>query len=436
MRLRRAVDKVTPPGWTKQMGFEDSSWWVGPNGEVAEAPPDYFQMQEWDDDNPTRRRSATATADGRVTGAFGPWSASVARGGDGGFFSETFGGTLDGAREFATSPEMAMFLAATGAAGGFGGTGGGTPGYFGGEIPELSITDVGGGMEIPWGEEGMLEAWNFPYEPPVPWGEEGMLEAGSGWEFPYESSVPWGEEGMLEAGGGWKFPASGGASTLTNILRAAGLLRGGADGGGAAGDTSSIGRLLGLGSQGSALTDLIGKGASTALGMYAADKKAEALKRMADDSMTRWNQSMAIGAPSRDRYEGSFAPGFTMDKDPGYTDALNQTAKATTHALSIGGSPAGSPNAWAATLKDLYDKTTYPALQGYRTTNANTGGYGSFAAAGARGPDTDAAMGVLNADDQFYGSLGAGIADATTPRSSIEALLKRMNGGNDIFKVG
>ena len=161
----------------------------------------------------------------------------------------------------------------------------------------------------------------------------------------------------------------------------------------------------------------------------------------------------AVGAPSRTRFEGSFAPGFTMASDPGYTDALDQSAKATLHGLSTGGNPAGSPNAWAASLADLYGKTAYPALQQYRATNAATGGFGSFAGAGAGSPgQTNVSSGSVGfgspnagadtsglasgADRSMFTTLASGLGTLTSPaQPTLADLLKQFKslGNSGIF---
>ena len=113
---------------------------------------------------------------------------------------------------------------------------------------------------------------------------------------------------------------------------------------------------------------------------------------------------MAMGAPSRARYEASFAPGFTMANDPGYTDALNQTTRSTLHGLSVAGNPADSPNAWNQTLMDVNQRFAYPALQDYRRMGANAGGLSRFADAAP----TAAGAGIQARGGQ-YDALGYGL---------------------------
>lgn len=189
--------------------------------------------------------------------------------------------------------------------------------------------------------------------------------------------------------------------------------------------------------------------------MAAEASRYEDAKKRADEATARQIEAQqfgrSVGQPSRDRYEASYAPGFTMEKDPGYTDAMAQASKATLHGLSVNGNPDGSPNAWAQTLKDLYDKTAYPALQQYRSNNATTGGYAGYNAAGASAPgytasafgnpnvagDTSAA--AIGANSNIFNSLGKGLANVTNPTQnlSLADLAKMFNGGgNNIFSYG
>lgn len=160
------------------------------------------------------------------------------------------------------------------------------------------------------------------------------------------------------------------------------------------------------------LADLA-RGIPGVIGAFAADRQADRYGDLA-------KQYMDLGAPSRERFEGSFAPGFSMASDPGYSDALDQSAKATLHRLSPSGNPVGSPNAWSTTLSDLYKNTAYPALQGYRTTNASAGGLSTFApaAVGASNAQVGAQGDVLN-------SLGAAAGDIFNPPTTTLAQLFR-----------
>lgn len=160
-----------------------------------------------------------------------------------------------------------------------------------------------------------------------------------------------------------------------------------------------------------ALIKAAGRAAPAVLGAVAANKQADSLGALA-------KQYMDLGAPSRARYEASFAPGFTMANDPGYQGALDQSAKATMHGLSVSGNPADSPNAWGKSLQDLYEKTAYPALQNFRNTNANAGGIATLQTAAPA-----AATGAINAQGNVFNAIGAGANDIFNPQPSLAQTL-------------
>ena len=144
---------------------------------------------------------------------------------------------------------------------------------------------------------------------------------------------------------------------------------------------------------------------------------------IADQQAQLAREYMALGAPSRSRYEASYAPDFTMANDPGYTDALNQTSKSVLHGLSAQGNPADSPNAWAQSLSDIYQQTAYPALQNYRTTNATSGGLASAFPAGV-----DANNANLESQGDMWNAIGAGASAVNnifnpTPQSAWDKYL-------------
>lgn len=206
---------------------------------------------------------------------------------------------------------------------------------------------------------------------------------------------------------------SGTTNSLTNVAGGgtsglAGPVAGGA------GTGTALSRLLD-GNAGTAdYLSLLGSGLSTGLGVFGATQQAKSLQELA-------NQYMEIGAPSRARYESSFAPNFTMANDPGYTDALDQTTKSFLHKASIGGNPADSPNAWQQTLKDVNSQFAYPALQDYRKLNANAGGLSRFAEAAP-----GAATGAIGAQNGVYNAVGAGAADIFNPPKSLSDILREM----------
>ena len=187
--------------------------------------------------------------------------------------------------------------------------------------------------------------------------------------------------------------------------------------GGAAAAPSLYDRLTGGNAQNADYLELLGRVAPAALGAFASNQQANSLESIA-------NKYAEYGAPSRARYEGSFAPGFTMASDPGYQDALDQSASAAWRAGSMGGNPAGNPAALSEILDRLYKGTAYPALQTYRGTNASAGGIASGTAA-APGLDTAA----INANTNVYNAIGGGVADVMNPQKSLSQLLAEIRRG-------
>lgn len=147
------------------------------------------------------------------------------------------------------------------------------------------------------------------------------------------------------------------------------------------------------------------------LGAVGANQQANSLNALAD-------KYMALGAPSRARYEASFAPGFSMANEPGYKDALDQTTKATLHGLSVTGNPAQSPNAWNQTLTDINSKFAFPALQNFRNMNSNAGGISSLQTAAPA-----AATGAINAQGNIFNAIGAGVNDIFNPQPTLAETL-------------
>lgn len=236
------------------------------------------------------------------------------------------------------------------------------------------------------------------------------LETGAGYDFGLtglegsgplmppavpETAAQLKEWGLLEtAPGVWALPAM----ATPSVLQAAEKLLG-------TGSTvAQVASALGI-SEG--IARAIGALGAAGLGAYASGRQADSLAALAE-------KYAGYGAPSRARYEGSFAPGFTMASDPGYKDALDQVTKSFLHKASIQGNPADSPNAWLQTLKDVNSQFAFPALQNYRQLNANAGGIASGAAA-APGLDTSA----IGARSNVFNAIGAGVSDIFNPPKSL-----------------
>lgn len=191
----------------------------------------------------------------------------------------------------------------------------------------------------------------------------------------------------------------------------------------AAAKGSAISRIL----DGTATTaDYLSVGGAALPGVLGAITSSQQASKLSDLAQQYSN----YGAPSRARYEASFQPGFTMASDPGYQDALDSAGKTTLHSLSVNGNPAGSPNAWAASQKDLYDKTAYPALQAYRNTNSVGGGLASGASAAP-----DLATKAIAQTGTTMADLGGAAKDVFAPTTTVDDLLKKLKGAGNIFAV-
>lgn len=250
-----------------------------------------------------------------------------------------------------------------------------------------------------WLEPLLQETGEFGIDPAML--ESGFNAAAS--NAPWFSALPtWAQnavQGPMNPAGNGPANTAASGSAISRIIRGEGTLD----------DWLSVG--------GSALPGIIG-----AVG---ADRQADALEGLS-------REFMAMGAPSRARYESSFAPGFTMDNDPGYKDALDQSANAMLRRLSVKGNPGDSPTAWNQTLQNLYQTTAYPALQNYRQTNASAGGLADFTPAAINASGTEIAQ-----RGRVFGELGGAVGDVTNPPSSLADIFRdftrrRSGGGNSL----
>jgi hypothetical protein len=195
-------------------------------------------------------------------------------------------------------------------------------------------------------------------------------------------------------------PAANVASTGTALSRLWNSVTGG--------NSSSVGDLA----------KILGNVGAAGLGAYASNQQAGALTDLA-------NKYMGFGAPSRDRYEASFAPGFDLSaSDPAYKGALDSTMDATLRRLSTQGNPFGNPGGLIEANKAVVNSTALPALQEYRRLNAGTGGLANMNAAA---PAT--ANAAIGASGNVYNAIGSGIADITNPKTSFADLIKKYGGG-------
>ena len=219
-------------------------------------------------------------------------------------------------------------------------------------------------------------------------------------------------------------PAAAGAGlTLSQLAAGAGVVNAG----------MSLSKLLGLTGDAATAVDALGRAVPGLIGAYAANKQADTLSDIAGKEDARIREFMAYGAPSRDRYEASFAPGFDIGKDPALQGAMDTTSDTLLRRLSAtGGNPYGNPSGMIEANKSVLNNVALPYLQNYRNQNASTGGYGAFNTTAAGGGNTNALnLAGLNADSGMWGGLAGAAGDVFNPKpqqQSLADLLKQLQG--------
>lgn len=155
---------------------------------------------------------------------------------------------------------------------------------------------------------------------------------------------------------------------------------------------------------------------ATAASVYGANEAANNYRAMYD-------QYLGLGAPSRTRYEQSFAPGFDITQDPALKAAMDTSYQSLLRGLSTQGNPYGNPGGLAEAQKYVMGNVALPYLQNYRNQNAATGGFGAFSTAA---PGTGAA--AVNAGSEVYTDLGRGIGRMMNPQPTLEDYFRQMSG--------
>lgn len=162
-----------------------------------------------------------------------------------------------------------------------------------------------------------------------------------------------------------------------------------------------------------ALDRLLGGLIPAGLGALGANAQSNAMERMQD-------KYLALGAPYRARLDQSYMPGFSMNNEPGYKDALDMSSRSVLSKLSAnGGNPFDQPNSMTSALDYVTKGTALPALQNYR------GQLGQFGQLGVA-PAATAGLGAAQAQSGVFDSLGFGINQALNPQTDLSSLLKNM----------
>jgi len=228
--------------------------------------------------------------------------------------------------------------------------------------------------------------------------------------------------GSADTGTSWYTPALK-ALGVGAGFGAAGAAGGGGSGAtGTTGTTGTISKLLGLTGGAATAVDALGRAIPGLLGAYASSEQAGALGDMA-------RKLDEYGAPSRARYEASFAPGFDLaTADPAYKGALDTTADALSRSISArAGNPYGNPGALMEANKYLINSTAMPALNEYRRLNAGTGALANLAAAAPA-----ASTAATGASTNIWSGLGGAAADVLNPKPAqltLADFMKQFNTG-------
>jgi hypothetical protein len=131
---------------------------------------------------------------------------------------------------------------------------------------------------------------------------------------------------------------------------------------------------------------------------------------------------MALGAPSRQRYEDSFNPNFDVSKITGLQQAMDTSYQGLLHGLSTQGNPYGNPGGLNEAQKNITGNLILPTLQNYRNQNAASGGYGAFSTAAPQ-----AASNAINASGNIYSDIGRGVGNALNPPPTLDQYFRQLS---------
>ena len=259
-------------------------------------------------------------------------------------------------------------------------------------------------------------------------GDSGLLSP----EVAGAAGIPYGTQSLGMQGGPTDLlspeliAAAGGAAALGAVpgsvgqgaAEAAGLT---ATGGSMVQDAAKQAAAKGLISKlldGSASADdwakILGAVGGTALGVYGADKQADAYKSVAD-------KYFGMGQPYRDMLQASYSPGFKPSNIAGFNEAVDSSSNSILRRLSTEGNPFDNPGGLMEANRYVTSNVALPAINTYRSQLGTFGQLGTNQAG-------QASMTAVGADKGVYDALGYGLGQITQPTSSIDDILKRMNG--------
>jgi hypothetical protein len=162
---------------------------------------------------------------------------------------------------------------------------------------------------------------------------------------------------------------------------------------------------------GSSLTSLLGKVAPSVLGYLGADKQADSYKDM-------MNQYYGMGAPYRNLLQQSYQPGFDLNNEPGFKNAmdtgLNTWLRAASAWRASGvsrGNPLDVNNAGASIEGQKYitGSLALPYLTNYRSGLMGAGQLGL-------GPSAQFGSNSIQAQGGKYDAIGYGLGEIFNPK--------------------
>jgi hypothetical protein len=172
--------------------------------------------------------------------------------------------------------------------------------------------------------------------------------------------------------------------------------------------------------------DALGRAIPGLVGAFAANQQGDAISELGAKEDARVREFMKYGAPSRDRYEASFAPGFDVAGITGLQGAMDTAGDTLLRRLSAkSGNPYGDPGGLAEVQNYITGNLALPALQNYRNQNAATGGFGAFNTTAAGGGNSGALnLAGVNADAGVWNALGDSAASVFSKKRTLADLLK------------
>ena len=171
---------------------------------------------------------------------------------------------------------------------------------------------------------------------------------------------------------------------------------------------------------------LLGIGGSTLLGLAGANQQTNALEDLAAGEDARFQQLFSAGAPYRSQLETLMADPSTYLSSPLVQTSVDQGTSALARSLSA---QVGNPALSGTALHELQNYATNAFADDYYKQAqllGNLGGLSQFAGGAAQGPNLGPSMAGIQSGANTYNVLGAGLADATRPRSSLNDILRTL----------